>query len=129
MLNRKSAKQCKARWYEWLDPSVKNFSVTIKAGESVGIVGRTGSGKSSLLVMLLRLTRQCKGRMLIGGVDTSSVSLASLRKYVAIIPQDPVLFQASVRFNLDPDGEASDARRAAKFPHASGARPAGAPAV
>ncbi|KAL1499953.1 hypothetical protein AB1Y20_012634 [Prymnesium parvum] len=82
---------------------------TIRAGEKVGICGRTGSGKSSLLASLFRLTNICGGVIEIDGVDTATLPLRTLRSRLSIIPQDPVLFTGSVRANLDPFDEREEA--------------------
>lgn len=83
-------------------------SFTIRGGEKVGICGRTGAGKSSLLLALFRLIHCTDGRIQIDGVNIAELDLHDLRARMAIIPQDPVLFAASIRFNLDPTGLASD---------------------
>ncbi|KAJ8933696.1 hypothetical protein NQ314_013862 [Rhamnusium bicolor] len=76
-------------------------------GEKVGIVGRTGAGKSSLISALFRLA-PLEGNVFIDGVDTQDLGLNDLRKKISIIPQEPVLFSATLRYNLDPFGEFDD---------------------
>ncbi|RLN15335.1 hypothetical protein BBJ28_00002983 [Nothophytophthora sp. Chile5] len=93
-------------------PVLHGISFTVKGGEKVGICGRTGAGKSSLLLALFRMVAFDSGlgggSICIDEVPTTALMLTELRSRMAIIPQDPVLFAASVRFNLDPTGEASD---------------------
>ena len=84
------------------------ISFDISRGEKIGIVGRTGSGKSSLALSLLRLNDVYKGSIFMGGVDTSKLSLASLRKRIGVVPQEPILFTGSLRHNLDPTGTRAD---------------------
>eukprot|EP01042_Synura_sphagnicola_P023106 gene23106-29453_t len=76
--------------------------------EKIGIVGRTGAGKSSLLVALLRLVEIESGAVLIDGRNVSELGLNVLRGAVAVIPQDPVLFSGSLRSNVDPFASHSD---------------------
>lgn len=73
----------------------------------VGIVGRTGAGKSSLISALFRLTT-IEGQIVIDGVNTLEIGLTDLRKKISIIPQEPVLFSATLRYNLDPFNEYDD---------------------
>ncbi|XP_055606093.1 ATP-binding cassette sub-family C member 4-like [Uranotaenia lowii] len=82
-------------------PVLKNLDLTIEPTWKVGIVGRTGAGKSSLIGALFRLA-PIEGKILVDGIDTGVVCLESLRSKISIIPQDPVLFSATIRYNLDP---------------------------
>jgi ABC-type multidrug transport system fused ATPase/permease subunit len=79
-----------------------DLSLRIEAGHKIGIVGRTGAGKSSLVSVLFRLVEPTGGQIVIDQVDTSSVGLSLLRKNIAIIPQDPILMKGTVGYNLDP---------------------------
>ncbi|KAJ2160103.1 ATPase-like protein [Coemansia sp. RSA 552] len=82
--------------------ALDNVSLTINGGEKVGIIGRTGAGKTSLANALFRLVEADSGSIHIDGLDISQISLQRLRTSMAIIPQDPALFHASIRDNLDP---------------------------
>ena len=90
-------------------PALIDMSLTIPAGTRVGVVGRTGAGKSTLASALFRLVEPLDGRVVIDGVDTSLVGLRHLRRGIAIIPQEPTLFEGTLRSNLDPFDERSDA--------------------
>jgi ABC-type multidrug transport system fused ATPase/permease subunit len=91
-----------------LDAVLKEVSFSVKPGEKVGIVGRTGAGKSSLALALFRGLEAEKGQILIDGVDIGSIGLRDLREAITIVPQDPTLFTGTIRSNLDPFGLFSD---------------------
>jgi ATP-binding cassette subfamily C (CFTR/MRP) protein 1 len=82
--------------------------LTVKPHEKVGICGRTGAGKSSILNVLLRIVEIEGGIVKIDGVDIFTIGLHRLRRSITVLPQDPVLFSGTLRFNLDPSGETSD---------------------
>ena len=87
---------------------LKNLNLKIAPGQKVGIVGRTGAGKTSLTMALFRIIEPASGTIYIDGVDFRNVGLQELRKALTIIPQDPVLFCGTLRANLDPFNEADD---------------------
>jgi ABC-type multidrug transport system fused ATPase/permease subunit len=91
-----------------LDPVLKEVSFSVKPGEKVGIVGRTGAGKSSLALALFRGLEAEKGQIVIDGVNIGSIGLRDLREAITIVPQDPTLFTGTIRSNLDPFGLFSD---------------------
>lgn len=87
---------------------LKHLNLNIKPGLKVGVVGRTGAGKSTLGLALLRIMEIMNGKIMIDGVDIKKVKLQYLRKKVTTIPQDPTLFSGSLRFNLDPEEKHTD---------------------
>ncbi|XP_038069146.1 ATP-binding cassette sub-family C member 9-like isoform X2 [Patiria miniata] len=92
------------------DPVLRAVTVDIAPGEKVGICGRTGAGKSSLTLALLRVIDIFGGRIVVDGIDIKSVPLKTLRSKLSIIPQDPVLFTGTIRGNLDPLHEKTDSQ-------------------
>jgi ABC-type multidrug transport system fused ATPase/permease subunit len=97
------------RYRATLDPVLKGLSFSVKGGEKLGIVGRTGSGKSSIIVTLLRLTECEGGTILIDGTNTREMGLLKLRHCLSMIPQDPIMFgNTTLRKNLDPFDQFSD---------------------
>lgn len=87
---------------------LRGISCIFEGGHKVGIVGRTGSGKSTLIGALFRLVEPARGKIIVDGIDISTIGLHDLRSRFAIIPQDPTLFNGTVRFNLDPLSQHSD---------------------
>ncbi|GAA6031091.1 hypothetical protein JCM8097_004000 [Rhodosporidiobolus ruineniae] len=92
-----------------LPPVLRGLSLDIKEGEKIGVVGRTGAGKSSIMLTLFRLVEISEGQITIDGVDISKIGLQDLRKKIAIIPQEATLFAGTIRSNLDPFNEHDDA--------------------
>lgn len=87
---------------------LSGLSMHVRGGERVGIVGRTGAGKSSIMSTLFRLVEISGGSITVDGLDISTIGLHDLRSRLAIIPQDPTLFRGTVRSNLDPFQEHTD---------------------
>jgi len=96
------------KYREDLDYALRDLTFTIPGGEKVGIVGRTGAGKSSLIVCLFRIRELSEGQILIDGIDIATLGLYDLRSRIAVIPQEPTMFVGTVRSNLDPTHTFSD---------------------
>ncbi|WAR06338.1 MRP1-like protein [Mya arenaria] len=96
------------RYRDGLDLVLRGISCDIRGGERVGIVGRTGAGKSSLTVALFRLIEAAGGNIVIDGQRISDLGLHDLRSKLTILPQDPVLFSGTLRMNLDPFDQYTD---------------------
>ncbi|KAK8718107.1 hypothetical protein V6N13_045353 [Hibiscus sabdariffa] len=87
---------------------LKGITLSINGGEKIGVVGRTGSGKSTLIQVFFRLVEPTAGKIIIDGIDICMLGLHDLRSRFGIIPQEPVLFEGTVRSNIDPVGQFSD---------------------
>ncbi|KAK4049155.1 hypothetical protein OIV83_004300 [Microbotryomycetes sp. JL201] len=85
-----------------LPPVLAGLSLRVGGGEKIGVVGRTGAGKSSIMMALFRIVELTSGRISIDGIDISKIGLTQLRDKLAIIPQDALLFNGTLRSNLDP---------------------------
>ena len=96
------------RYRPGLDNVLQGLTVTVQAGEKVGIVGRTGAGKSSLSLALFRIMEASSGSITIDSEDISRLGLQDLRARLTIIPQEPTIFSGTLRFNLDPGEEYQD---------------------
>lgn len=96
------------RYRENLDPVLKNISFSVQNKEKIGIVGRTGAGKSSLVLSIFRLIEPIEGHIDIDGLNTCDLRLHDLRKNLSIIPQDAQCIEGTVRYNLDPLDQYND---------------------
>jgi ATP-binding cassette, subfamily C (CFTR/MRP), member 1 len=90
------------------EPVIKGISMAVKPAEHIAICGRSGSGKTSLILALLQMLETQEGRILVDNVDVSAVSLADTRSHLNVVPQDPFLMPGTIRFNIDPFGKVSD---------------------
>ncbi|KAN0029847.1 hypothetical protein ACTA71_007984 [Dictyostelium dimigraforme] len=90
------------------DPNLKNLSFSVQSNEKIGIVGRTGAGKTTIASSLFRMVECSKGSILIDGIDISNIQLQKLRSSIGIVPQDPFIFTGTIRSNIDPFNEFTD---------------------
>ncbi|KAF4673598.1 ATP-binding cassette sub- C member 8 [Perkinsus chesapeaki] len=103
-----SYKLVTARYRSDLAPVLRNVSFAVKGGQKVGVVGRTGAGKTSLLLTLFRIIEVESGRITVDGIDIAKIGLKDLRSKLGIIPQEPLIFGGTLRSNVDPFGKHSD---------------------
>lgn len=96
------------RYRPGLPYALEQFDLHIQPGERVGIVGRTGAGKSTIIMALFRMVELAQGKIVIDGIDISTIGLNDLRSRMSIIPQDPTLFAGTIRSNLDPFNTRTD---------------------
>lgn len=87
---------------------LNRLSFKIQKGEKIGVVGRTGAGKSTICLAISRIVEIFEGSILIDGLDISQVQIETLRSRITLIPQDPTMFTGTLRFNLDPEEKATD---------------------
>ncbi|EIN03766.1 ABC protein [Punctularia strigosozonata HHB-11173 SS5] len=95
-------KDIRMSYRKGLPDVLKGITMKINGGEKIGVVGRTGAGKSSLMLALFRIVELNTGSITLDGIDISAIGLNDLRRKIAIIPQDPLLFSGTIRSNLDP---------------------------
>ena len=105
------------RYRPQLDPVLRGVTFSVRAGEKVGVVGRTGCGKSTLMLALYRIVEPSAGQVIIDGIDVSTIGLRDLRSRLALVPQDPVIFSGTIRTNLDPFGDYDREHGVQKGPH------------
>ncbi|KAJ2887652.1 Transporter of the ATP-binding cassette (ABC) [Coemansia asiatica] len=103
-----SVKDLQLRYAENQPPVIRGISFEVQPREKVGIVGRTGAGKSTLTLAMFRFMEASAGQISIDGIDISQIGVGDLRSRLTIIPQDPVLFTGTIRSNLDPFNEHGD---------------------
>ncbi|KAH8889119.1 putative ABC transporter [Thozetella sp. PMI_491] len=94
---------------EGMEPVLRQANLSIRAGEKFGLCGRSGSGKSSLVMSILRLAELASGQILIDGEDISTIPRSLVRRRISCLSQEPFMFKSSIRTNADPTGQASDA--------------------
>ena len=103
-------KKCNLRYRKDTELVLKDLTFDVQPGQKIGVVGRTGAGKSTMSVALSRLVELESGQILIDGEDIAKVGLNTLRSRITFISQDPCLFTGSLRYNVDPFNQFSDAK-------------------
>ncbi|CAD8105461.1 unnamed protein product [Paramecium primaurelia] len=96
------------RYREGLKPALKNLNITIDPQDKIGVVGRTGAGKSTMTLTLLRILEALEGKIIIDDVDISTISLKQLREHITMIMQDSTIFDGTLRENIDPLNQRTD---------------------
>ena len=112
-------KDYETRYRKGTDLALRGINLTVREREKLGICGRTGAGKSTFALALFRIMEPSAGSITIDGVDITTVGLHKLRSRLTIIPQEPILFTGSLRFNVDPSNEHSDYEILAALDHAN----------
>lgn len=103
-------KDVELRYRPNTDIVLRKLNFEVSPGHKVGIVGRTGAGKSTISMALTRIVELEGGKIEIDGVDTSKLNIPDLRSQITMIPQDPIMFLGTLRYNLDPFDEHTDER-------------------
>jgi len=103
-------KDVELRYRPNTDIVLRKLNFEVSPGHKVGIVGRTGAGKSTISMALTRIVELEGGKIEIDGVDTSKLNIPDLRNQITMIPQDPIMFLGTLRYNLDPFDEHTDER-------------------
>lgn len=85
-----------------------NLSFEVQKGHKIGVVGRTGAGKSTICLAISRIVELTEGSILVDDLDISEMSIETLRARITVIPQDPTMFTGTLRFNLDPENKVTD---------------------
>jgi ABC-type multidrug transport system fused ATPase/permease subunit len=91
-----------------LEVALKNLTFETKPGEKIGVVGRTGAGKSTICLSLSRIVEIIEGCILIDNIDIRELPLNEIRSRITVIPQDPTMFTGTLKYNLDPENKYDD---------------------
>ena len=99
-----SFKNVSLRYRPTTEIVLNKLSFDVEKAEKIGVVGRTGAGKSTICLAISRIVEIFKGQILIDGIDIHKLPLDEVRRRITVIPQDPTMFTGTLRFNLDPEG-------------------------